>query len=124
MGAEKSQALMSITVQAWKCQECCATSESLRAKAVCEKRGHSVVQVKVDRTRWECKNCSFSIFALDKHLPPHCHRCKSMVWGQVPLQRVQKAPMEKELLLPRGEEIRFLNSLPGARVSTFMEATD
>merc|ERR1712032_690367 len=79
MGAEKSQALMSITVQAWKCQECCATSESLRAKAVCEKRGHSVVQVKVDRTRWECKNCSFSIFALDKHLPPHCHRCKSMV---------------------------------------------
>lgn len=120
----KMEALTSITVTAWKCAECDIVSDSHRGRVVCEQKGHAIQHVQVKRTRWECK-CSFSLNVLDKRLPSHCPKCNAMCWRPVPLQRVARAPMERELLLPRGEELPFLNSIPNMpKCRMFKEASD
>jgi ribosomal protein S27AE len=113
--AEKMEALTSITVQAWRCVQCSLTTESHRAKALCEEEGHVVNSVSVQKTHWECGNCSLSVYVLDRELPHSCGRCNAVQWKQIPLRRVAKVAMDRDLLLPRGEELPFLNSLPGAR---------
>lgn len=128
--AEKMEAITEISVQAWKCAECATTTESHKAKGICEDQGHSVTSVTAKKTRWECKSCSLDVFVLDRELPLQCGRCNGLAFKQGPLRRVAKARMEKELLLPRGEELPFLNSIPNSLFSTacrykrFKEATD
>ncbi|CAE7765355.1 mcm10, partial [Symbiodinium pilosum] len=49
---------------------------------------------------------------LDRQLPSNCRSCNGHNWKQVSLRKVQRAaPMERDLLLPRGEELPFLNSI-------------
>lgn len=123
--AEKMEAITSIAVQAWKCKECASTTESQRAKIFCEELGHSVTMVTAQKTRWECKSCSFDVSVLDRELPKQCNRCKSDVWRPVPLRRMAKKKMERDLLLPRGDELPSLNSIPTGRSFTrFKEAKD
>eukprot|EP00929_Paragymnodinium_shiwhaense_P012912 TRINITY_DN120793_c0_g1_i1.p1 TRINITY_DN120793_c0_g1~~TRINITY_DN120793_c0_g1_i1.p1 ORF type:complete len:796 (+),score=151.65 TRINITY_DN120793_c0_g1_i1:114-2501(+) len=127
--AAKMEALMSLTVHAWKCEQCCKVTDSQQAKMLCEKDGHKLTQVKVEKTRWECRGCRFGVSSLDKELPAHCNRCNDSNWKQVPLNRTSKAPMPKDLFLARGEELPFLNSLPSmpgapAGVKRFREAED
>jgi len=110
--AEKMEALMEITVQAWRCPECNITTESFKSKAVCEQQGHRLSQVEAKKTHWECKNCKWAQFVLNRDIPAHCVRCNGMLWHQVPLQRARRAAMERDMLLPRGEELPFLNSIP------------
>merc|ERR1712023_151397 len=124
--AEKMEAIMEISVQAWRCNVCCTTTESHRAKALCEEEGHAVTAVTAKKTRWECKNCSFDAHVLDRELPRQCGRCSGDAWKQAPLRRVAKVLMEKDMLLARGEEMPFLNSIPKMphmQFSRFKEAT-
>eukprot|EP00927_Polykrikos_kofoidii_P035484 TRINITY_DN30035_c0_g2_i1.p1 TRINITY_DN30035_c0_g2~~TRINITY_DN30035_c0_g2_i1.p1 ORF type:complete len:747 (-),score=76.35 TRINITY_DN30035_c0_g2_i1:116-2260(-) len=113
--AAKMEAVMSISVPAWKCSECNLTSESRTGRGLCEKKGHSVLDVMAERTRWECRNCNFSVPVLAKQLPSQCNRCNGTDWKQVSLRRTATASMEKDLFLPRGEELRFLNDIPGGK---------
>eukprot|EP00913_Durusdinium_trenchii_P029456 g27609.t1 len=49
---------------------------------------------------------------LGRQLPKGCARCGADTWKQVSLRKLRRrAPMERELLLPRGEELPFLNSI-------------
>jgi len=125
--AEKMEAIMEMTVQAWKCQQCVVTTESQRAKAACEEQGHTLVQVTAKKTRWECKGCSFDVFVLDRALPNACSRCHGFAFRPGPLRKASKAaPMEKDGLLARGEELKYINSIhiPGAPPLTRHKATD
>jgi len=126
--AEKMEAIMEMTVQAWKCQQCVVTTESQRAKAACEEQGHTLVQVTAKKTRWECKGCSFDVFVLDRALPNACSRCHGCAFRPGPLRKASRAaPMEKDGLLARGEELKYINSIhiPGAPPLTRQkEATD
>merc|ERR1711953_304356 len=94
------------------CKECAFTTDSFRSKQLCMEHGHCLVEVQAKKTRWECRSCKWSIFVIDRELPPHCHKCNASEWKQVSLTQIRTATMEKELLLPRGEELPFLNSLP------------
>lgn len=126
--AEKMEAIMEMTVQAWKCQQCVVTTESQRAKAACEEQGHTLVQVTAKKTRWECKGCSFDVFVLDRAIPNACSRCHGFAFRPGPLRKASRAaPMEKDGLLARGEELKYINSIhiPGAPPLTrHKEATD
>ncbi|CAK0868866.1 unnamed protein product [Prorocentrum cordatum] len=110
----KMEAIMHISVQAWKCQSCFTLTDSERARAECAKAGHVLEAVTAKKERWQCKGCSQDVSVLNRDLPAHCARCNGSSFQQVPLSRVRRAPMERDLLLPRGEELKFLNSLPGA----------
>eukprot|EP00747_Dinoflagellata_sp_TGD_P187541 gnl/TRDRNA2_/TRDRNA2_45257_c0_seq1.p1 gnl/TRDRNA2_/TRDRNA2_45257_c0~~gnl/TRDRNA2_/TRDRNA2_45257_c0_seq1.p1 ORF type:complete len:836 (+),score=136.94 gnl/TRDRNA2_/TRDRNA2_45257_c0_seq1:120-2627(+) len=107
---EKMEAQMFIAVSAWKCRTCLTTTDSDRTKAQCQSQGHQLVLCQVQKTRWECRSCKWSLSVLDRDLPPHCHRCNAMEWHQVPLQKAKRAPMERDFLLARGEELPFLGS--------------
>ena len=52
---ERKEAVITITVQAWKCKECNLTTESQQAKLLCEQNGHAVQSVQAKRGRWECR---------------------------------------------------------------------
>mmetsp|Transcript_65771 Transcript_65771/g.203873 ORF Transcript_65771/g.203873 Transcript_65771/m.203873 type:complete len:154 (+) Transcript_65771:1222-1683(+) len=96
-----------------RCRTCGTTTESHRARALCEKDGHVLDSVKAERTRWECCGCKWDVSVLNGETPHQCFRCHAQGWKQVSLRRVKTAaPMERDLLLPRGEELPFLNSLP------------
>mmetsp|Transcript_23726 Transcript_23726/g.42995 ORF Transcript_23726/g.42995 Transcript_23726/m.42995 type:complete len:608 (+) Transcript_23726:69-1892(+) len=124
----KMEAVISMNVYAYRCQQCCATFEFEQHRANCAEQGHLVTRVEVQKTRWECSSCRQSADVLDRQLPDHCSRCKGMTWKQVPLRKINRtAPMEKDLFLPRGEELPFLNSIhiPGVKGFThFKEAKD
>lgn len=125
--AEKMEAITEMSVQAWRCQQCAHTTESQKAKIVCEEQGHSVTMVTAKKTRWECKNCSFDVFVLDRELPKECRRCMCAAFRPGPLRRVRTAPLERDGLLARGEELPFMNSvhIPGKPAfSRFKEAAD
>jgi len=114
----KMEAVTSMEVHAYRCQQCCSTFEFDRHRANCQDQGHTVTRVQVQKTRWECSNCRQSADVLDRQLPEHCSRCKGMTWKQVSLRKINRtAPMEKDLFLPRGEELPFLNSMhiPGLK---------
>merc|ERR1719414_80260 len=102
---------MSIKVVAWKCRECLATTESEKARALCQRDGHTLEKISAERTRWECDGCKFDVNVLDRNTPAHCQRYNGYSWTQVPLRRSKRAPMEREFLLARGEELKFLNSV-------------
>lgn len=115
---EKMAALTSMMVTAYRCQQCSRVFESGRSRASCHEQGHMVTEVQAKKTRWECANCKWSEEVLDRQLPNHCNRCKGTVWKPAPLRRIRReAPMEKDLFLPRGEELPFLNSIhiPGSK---------
>merc|ERR1719313_524027 len=113
--------MMEISVQAWRCKECSTTTDSHRAKVVCESQGHSLTLITAKKTRWECRSCHTDVFVLDRELPLQCTKCNTNAWKQGPLRRVAKAAMERDFLMPRGEELPFLNSIcksnfgPGAQ---------
>merc|ERR1711920_857082 len=65
-------------------------------------------------TRWECSGCKAFVFVLDRRLPDKCHRCGRVCWRQTPFKGTAKlAPMERDMLLARGEEQKFLNGALG-----------
>merc|ERR1719210_909006 len=103
---------MSMQVMAWKCRECGQCTDSMRSRDMCTSAGHQVETVKVQKTRWACRGCTKAINVLDRELPEHCTRCRSSEFKQVPFNNVKTAPMEKDFLLSRGEEIKFLSSIP------------
>jgi len=111
----KMEAMFAIKVQAWRCQECKVIMDSTKAKVICEQRAHHFVTVTVEKTRWQCKGCSFSVHVLDKQLPEHCcSRCRGWDWKQVSLYRgATTTSMPKDDFLARGEEMKFVNSVPG-----------
>merc|ERR1712217_671593 len=109
---EKMEQLMHIQVTGWKCRECGRVTDSMRSRDMCTKDGHHVEMVKVQKTRWACRGCTKTVNVLDRELPEHCTRCSSSEFKQVPLVNVKTAPMEKDMLLPRGDEIKFLNQIP------------
>ncbi|CAE8583740.1 unnamed protein product, partial [Polarella glacialis] len=125
---EKMEAVTSIKIGAYKCRQCAATFDSDATRVLCEEKGHTVVRVQVNRTRWECSGCRQSQDVLDRELPSHCRKCNAIAWKQVPLRRVKReAPMERDMLLPRGEELKFVNSvhIPGQQaVNKFREASE
>lgn len=111
---EKMEAVMTISVVAWKCVECALTSDSARLRSDCQARQHTLTTCTVAKTRWECIGCKVSITVLDRVLPDKCNACGGRGWRQTPLQgKPKSAPMERDMLLPRGEELKFLNSIPG-----------
>jgi hypothetical protein len=110
----KMEAIMHISVQAWRCQSCFTLTDSERARAECAQAGHVLEAVTAKKERWQCKGCSQEVRVLNRDLPAHCARCNGSSFKQVPLSRVRRAPLERDLLMPRGEELKFLNSLPGA----------
>lgn len=112
----KMEAMMSVNIMAWKCKQCHCHTDSDKSKAVCEHQGHTLTQVKVERTRWECRGCQWSLSVLNKEIPTHCHRCNGVCWHQVSLNhgRFKTAPMEKDMFLPRGDEMKFINSIPSS----------
>eukprot|EP00427_Karlodinium_veneficum_P004462 CAMPEP_0169160068 /NCGR_PEP_ID=MMETSP1015-20121227/56230_1 /TAXON_ID=342587 /ORGANISM="Karlodinium micrum, Strain CCMP2283" /LENGTH=138 /DNA_ID=CAMNT_0009231665 /DNA_START=276 /DNA_END=688 /DNA_ORIENTATION=- len=63
-------------------------------------------------TYWQCGNCSLSVYVLDRELPKDCGRCNAFQWKQIPLRKTAKVAMDRDLLLARGEELPFLNSIP------------
>eukprot|EP00930_Biecheleria_cincta_P038122 TRINITY_DN26195_c0_g1_i1.p1 TRINITY_DN26195_c0_g1~~TRINITY_DN26195_c0_g1_i1.p1 ORF type:complete len:656 (+),score=121.24 TRINITY_DN26195_c0_g1_i1:127-2094(+) len=115
---EKMAALTFMMVQAYRCRDCSRLYDSGKQRAFCHERGHVVTEVQAKKTRWECANCKWSEEVLDRELPPHCNRCNGLVWKPAPLRRIRReAPMEKDLFLPRGEELPFVNSIhiPGCK---------
>jgi len=126
--AEKMEALMNITVPAYRCQECRLTTDSERSRAFCEQQGHHVERVQAKKERWECVACKFDVSAFDGQTPPVCERCNANVWKQVPLRRTRTTAMPKDFLLARGEELPYLNSIapqPGHKsVKRFQEKAD
>jgi len=126
--AEKMEALMSITVPAYRCHECHLTTENEKSRALCQQQGHQVERVQAKKERWECVACKFDVSAFDGHTPPVCERCNANVWRQVPLRRAKTALMPKDFLLARGEELPYLNSIapqPGqTSVKRFQEKAD
>jgi len=111
---EQMEAVMSANVVAWKCAECCATTDNGGRKSDCEAKQHSLTKVSASLTKWECIYCKEVIRVLDRSLPTGCVKCGSKGWKQIPLQgKPRTAPMEREMLLPRGEELPYLNSIPG-----------
>jgi len=112
--AEKMEAIKSITVQAWRCVQCGVTTESHQAKTLCEEEGHVVNSVSAQKTHWQCGNCSLSVYVLDREIPKDCGRCNAFQWKQIPLRKTAKVAMDRDLLLARGEELPFLNSIPGS----------
>lgn len=125
---EKMETLTFILVNAYRCQNCSTTYDSDRSRIACQEQGHNVNRLQVKRTRWECSNCRQSYDVLDRELPSSCSRCNGIAFKQVPLRRARSAaPMERDLLLARGEELPFLNSIhiPGLNASKrFKEAKD
>jgi len=118
--AEKMEALMNITVPAYRCQTCQMTTESEKSRALCVQQGHQVERVQAKKERWECVACKFDVPAFDGQTPPVCERCNANVWRQVPLRRAKTALMPKDYLLARGEELPYLNSihvLPGKQTA-------
>lgn len=110
---EKMEALMSLEVNAWRCDECMLTSESTRKREDCQARGHTTKPCTVTKTRWECIGCKHYEFVYDRVLPDRCTACGGAGWRQTPLQGVARtALMERDHLLARGEEMKFLNSIP------------
>jgi len=126
--AEKMEALMNITVPAYRCQECRLTTENERSRALCEQQGHHVERVQAKKERWECVACKFDVSAFDGYTPPVCERCNASAWKQVPLRRARTALMPKDYLLARGEELPHLSSIapqPGQKsVKRFREKAD
>lgn len=108
---EKAEAMMEMNVQAWRCRTCEITTDSHRAKAHCEEAGHDVIKMQVKKTRWACSGCKMAHMVLDRNIPKQCMRCKGTEFKPVALQAAKVAPMEKDLLLARGEEVKFLNSV-------------
>lgn len=125
---EQMEELKKMKVRAYRCKTCYTTFDSERQRLRCQEDGHVVVQVEATKTRWECAGCKFSEEVLDRQLPSCCRRCRGETWKQVPLRKLRRsAPMEKDMLLPRGEELPFLNSIPemaGRRGWTQKEAVD
>lgn len=113
---ERLEAMITVTVQAWRCHTCHITTEMQQSKIMCEQQGHRVESVQAKRGRWECRGCAWSVQVLDGEVPAHCHRCNDSSWKQVPLHRPKRALMDKDLFLARGEELPFLNSLPPSLV--------
>jgi len=110
--SEQMAAVMSVNVSAWKCQECKITFDSSRRHSDCISRNHSLTVCKAVKTKWECIECKVSVNVFDRDLPESCHACGGKGWRQLPLQgKARTAPMERDLLLPRGEELPFLNSI-------------
>lgn len=110
---EQMEELKKMKVRAYRCKTCYTTFDSERQRLRCQEEGHVVVQVEATKTRWECASCKFSEEVLDRQLPGCCRRCRGETWKQVPLRKLRRsAPMEKDMLLPRGEELPFLNSIP------------
>lgn len=110
----KMEAMMHISVQAWRCSICSTLTDSDRARAACAAAGHVLAAVIAKKERWQCKGCSQEVTVLNRQLPAHCARCNGSSFRQVPLSRVRRATMDKDLLLPRGEEMKFVNSVPTA----------
>lgn len=109
---EQMEELKKMKVRAYRCKTCYTTFDSERQRFRCQEEGHLVQQVEATKTRWECACCKFSEEVLDRQLPSSCRRCRGETWKQVPLRRLRRtAPMERDLLLPRGEELPFLNSI-------------
>eukprot|EP00746_Dinoflagellata_sp_MGD_P142714 gnl/MRDRNA2_/MRDRNA2_75649_c0_seq1.p1 gnl/MRDRNA2_/MRDRNA2_75649_c0~~gnl/MRDRNA2_/MRDRNA2_75649_c0_seq1.p1 ORF type:complete len:832 (+),score=133.62 gnl/MRDRNA2_/MRDRNA2_75649_c0_seq1:138-2633(+) len=108
----KMEALMSLEVPAWRCKECSWLSESASLRQDCQKKGHTVSSCTAKKTKWVCSGCKCDTAVLDRDLPEHCKTCgREANFRQVPFQRPRTAVMEKDKLLPRGEEIKFLNSM-------------
>lgn len=109
---EVMEEIKSMKVRAWRCANCFSTFESFDQLKSCQEKGHKVTEKEATKTRWECGSCRHSEAVLDRQLPSYCRSCSGCNWKQVSLRKVQRAaPMEKELLLARGEELPFLNSI-------------
>merc|ERR1719235_685253 len=109
---ERMEGVMHTMVKAWKCQQCGKVDDSDVARAKCTKLGHIVLTVEAKKTRWQCKGCKSVVWVLDRQLPDRCPRCTAMEWKQVSFSSRKAAPMPRDEFLPRGEELRFLNSGP------------
>lgn len=109
---EKAEAMVEMNVTAWRCRTCEITTDSQRGKAHCEEAGHDVVKMQVKKTRWVCSGCRCAHTVLDRNIPKQCMKCKGTEFKQVALQAAKVALMEKDQLLARGEEMKFLNSAP------------
>merc|ERR1712136_527670 len=109
---EKAEAMVEMNVTAWRCRTCEITTDSQRGKAHCEEAGHDVVKMQVKKTRWVCSGCRCAHTVLDRNIPKQCTKCKGTEFKQVALQAAKVALMEKDQLLARGEEMKFLNSAP------------
>lgn len=109
---EVMEEIKSMKVRAWRCANCFSTFESFDQLKSCQEKGHKVTEKEATKTRWECGSCRHSEAVLDRQLPSYCRSCNGCNWKQVSLRKVPRAaPMEKDLLLPRGEELPFLNSI-------------
>jgi len=109
---EMMEELKSMKVRAWRCKTCFTTFESMSQRQLCVEQGHTVSEKEATKTRWECAGCRHSEEVLDRQLPAHCRNCNRQSWKQVSLRKLRRAaPMERDLLLPRGEELPFLNSI-------------
>ncbi|CAK9040843.1 unnamed protein product [Durusdinium trenchii] len=110
---EQMEELKSMKVKAFRCKSCYITfDQGSRQRLWCQEQGHELISVEATKTRWECRSCRASEEVLGRQLPKGCARCGADTWKQVSLRKLRRrAPMERELLLPRGEELPFLNSI-------------
>lgn len=108
--AEKLEEVMSMTVQVYKCKQCASLFETSKRRIACEAEGHQVSQVQATRTRWECQDCKWSEYVLDRRIDK-CRRCRGMNFKQVPLRGLKRAPLDRDMFHVRGEELPFINSI-------------
>jgi len=115
--AERMEQVKSINVRAWKCKQCRSTTDSLRCKQRCEELGHELKECFAKRTRWQCGGCGMALNVLDRELPNACQKCNGGAWKQVSMNPVKMTSMPKDQLLPRGEELPFLGSIPKSSIA-------